>query len=278
MSEARGGDASASAYSWGMRRVAAAALFGCLLASCAREKVVGYKPFFSGLAGQNSDVEVSGPGAQLASAAATPGAAMGSISEEEAKGWTVNPDGSKTLRIRGARELIGHVKAILLAPEKDIPEAQELFFEQVLSPQTRAEFKARGMGAAEAYAYLKKDERELLRLFARMPMGEHTPTVVTEDLGANTQRLRLTRAAARGLKWVGVDMVMSQGRLVPAAVPKGATVATVTAEPPPMDVEQAVAHAKSRQEAEDIMRRAQEARPKYRWEGGKWGLRWFVPG
>ncbi|MCC6659902.1 MAG: hypothetical protein IT437_03350 [Phycisphaerales bacterium] len=271
-----------------MRRRLVILLAAALLASCAREeRVVGYKPFFAGLAGQSSDITVSGPGAELARAASTPGAAGGSgtggrpvrtVTEEQAKGFVVNPDGSKKLMIRSARELIGQVRVLMSAGERDVPEAQELFYEQVLCPQTRAEFKARGMGPAEAYAYLKNEERELLRLFDRMPMGEHTPTAVTEDLGGNTQRVRLTRSAAKGLKWVGVDMVMSQGRLVPAAVPEGAAVPTVTTAPPEMDLQASIARARTRSEAEEMAQRAREAKPKYRWEGGQWGLRWFVPG
>ena len=247
------------------------------LGGCAREeKVVGYKPFFAGLSGQG-DVTVTGPGAQIAAAASTPGA-LETITEDQARSFSVNPDGTKKLTIRGAREMIGHLRSLLAAQEKDVPEAAELFFEQVLSPETRGEFESRGMGPEEAFAFLKAEEEDLLQLFSRMPMGEHTPTAVTEDLGKNTQRVRLTRDASKGLRWVGLDMVLSRGRLAPAIDSLlGAGGPTVTPGGP-TDVQKAIAAARTREEAEDLARKAAAAQPRYTWERGQWGLRWFVPG
>lgn len=186
-----------------MRRASRAA--ACALAllaglgACQREeKIINYKPFFAGLEG------VSGPGAP--SGRADRGM-LREADEAELSLVRENPDGSKTLILRNGRDLIFHIRSTLAEEEVD------LFTGQVLSRVTHDEFIERGRDPAEAFWMLKKREQELAKLFARMPMGEHSPSVLVERIGHNLFRVRLTGQSSKGLDgWRGFDMVLEEGK------------------------------------------------------------------
>lgn len=180
---------------------AAALSLGLLagLGACQREeKILNYKPFFAGLEG------ASGPGATPARAKPGP---LAEADEAELSLVRENPDGSKTLIIRNGRDLIFHIRSTLAEEEV------ELFVGQVLSGVTRDEFIERGRDPAEAFWMLKQREQELAKLFARMPMGEHSPSVMVHRVGHNVFRVRLTGQSAKGLDdWRGFDMVLEGGQ------------------------------------------------------------------
>jgi hypothetical protein len=169
------------------------------------EKIVRYKPFFTGLEGMTSQTApVLEP--PPAVAAATPEAATDEEDPTAHQLAIKNRDGSVMLIARTGRHLIYHIQKTLEDEDAD------LFARQVLCQRTRREFEERGLDPKDAYAVCKAQERELALLFSRMPMGEHSPNVLMEDLGGNTFRVKLTGKSRDGLKrWTGFDMVLEQG-------------------------------------------------------------------
>lgn len=182
-----------------------ASLLPLLLApGCAKEeKVTHYKPFFTGLEGAEHRTApvVDGrtnPTRSVAqdrpAAASDPG-----VFESEIK----HPDGTITLRSPSGLYLMRHIERCL-AEDDDV-----LFAEQVISEQTRKEFIDRGRDPKEALGMLKPREREISKLFGRLPMGEHSPNVIMEPIGRNIFRVRLIDYAAKGLEgYTGFDMVL----------------------------------------------------------------------
>jgi hypothetical protein len=178
---------------------AAGALLGA--AGCQQEeRVVNYKPFFSGLSGaqmQTQPATARGP--------TLPGHDV--VDESEIFRSVVhNPDGTKTLLSKSGLQLMVHIQNTLADNEV------ELFVEQLLSEVTRREYEERGLDPAEAFKSLKRHERDIARLFGRMPLGENSPNVIMEAVGRNTFRVRLTGPATRDIgRYKGFDMVLEWG-------------------------------------------------------------------
>lgn len=178
-----------------MTRAAALALL-LALASCAREvRVIGQRSILGGLPGAETKVAPLGPRGQTADPSAL----------DETRIVETLPDGSKRLISRSGRHLMLHIWRTL--QEND----RRTFVEQVLSRRTRDEFLDHGLDPAEAFERLRARIDDLQRLFARLPMGERTPGVHFEQLDRRTFRFMLTDTAARGLSWVGIDMVYEEG-------------------------------------------------------------------
>jgi hypothetical protein len=174
---------------------------GLVLASCApEEKVIRYKPFFAGLDG----VQTQTPAVYEKNVAIVGKDGKEETAEESLVVTT--PDGKKKLISRTGAQLMHHIQDLLA---KDDP---DLFADQVLSKTTRDEYVQRGLDPREAFATLKPHEKDIAKLFARMPMAEHSPNVLMESLGGNTFRVRLTGPSTRGLDpWTGFDMVLENG-------------------------------------------------------------------
>ena len=69
-----------------------------------------------------------------------------------------------------------------------------------------------GLSPDLAYTDLKKNRKEIAKLFNRMPMGEYSPNVLMEQLARNVIRVRLTGQAKKGMdKWTGFDMILEKG-------------------------------------------------------------------
>lgn len=162
------------------------------------EKVVSYKPFFAGLEG----VQTQTPAVIQKSQG--PIEDGGELKPEELV--QENPDGTKVLISRSGSQLMYHIQNTLA--END----DKLFAEQVLSEATRQEFKANGRDPREAFAMLKPHQKDIGKLFARMPMGEYSPNVMMETVDRNMFRVKLTGQAARDLgRYSGFDMVLENG-------------------------------------------------------------------
>jgi hypothetical protein len=173
--------------------LAAAALGGCYT------RDVSYKPFFSGIedAKMNAPPVLSGPRLDP------------SVAPDD-RIVIDHKDGSVTLVSRNAQHLMKHIERTLTKDERD------LFTAQVLSEQTRAEYRQRGLDAGGAFDTLKEREHDVRELFRRMPMGEHSPNVIMKKLGDGLYRVRLTGKAADGLEWTSFDMTLEGGgRMVP---------------------------------------------------------------
>jgi hypothetical protein len=183
---------------WMLMLIVAGAAGTCATAGCSQEeKLVRYKPFFSGLEGVQTQTPAVG-GQKSAVEYEEGGAGHGLIIEHD--------DGSRTLIIRSGLHLMAHIQKLLAEDEPD------LFVEQVLSEITRQEYIARGLDPKEAFATLKQRERDIDTLFSRMPLGEHSPNVLRTQLGKNFFRVQVTGQALRGLgRYKGFDMILEKG-------------------------------------------------------------------
>ncbi|MEX2219622.1 MAG: hypothetical protein WD749_12785 [Phycisphaerales bacterium] len=180
------------------RPAALALLAAVCLAGACQERIVRYKPFFAGLEG----VQTQTP-AVYEKSPALPNAAADA---DETPLYAHGPDGKTRLISRTGIQLMHHIRTVLAEGDA------ELFGEQVLSGGTQREFRERGLDPGEeSLRRLKPREKDIAKLFARMPMGEHSPNVLTEPLGGNTFRVKLTGPATRELHWTGFDMVLEQG-------------------------------------------------------------------
>jgi len=90
-------------------------------------------------------------------------------------------------------------------------ENKDLFIDQVLSEATKQEFQSHGKTPDDAYEMLVDELDSIDRLFARMPMAEHSPNAVFTRIGDGIHRLRLVRGAGRDLRWQGFDMISEDG-------------------------------------------------------------------
>jgi hypothetical protein len=166
------------------------------LASCAREeRVIGQRSLLGGLPGAQAKVAPLGPKGQSIDPAML----------DETRLVEVRPDGTKRLISRSGRHLMLHIWTTLQEGDAGT------FVDQVLSRRTRDQFLDRGLDPAEAFERVRARLDDVQRLFARMPMGEHTPGVHYEQLDRNTFRFILTDTAARGLTWIGIDMIYEDG-------------------------------------------------------------------
>ena len=113
--------------------------------------------------------------------------------------------GNVTLQARGPRHLMRHIFETLRDEDMD------LFLEQVLSEATKQEFIRHGKQPEDAYHMLLDEIETIDKLFARMPMAEHSPNATFTRIGDGMHRLRLVKGAGRDLRWQGFDMISEGG-------------------------------------------------------------------
>jgi hypothetical protein len=165
-------------------------------------KVVRYKPFLAGLEG----VQTQAPGVGSKPKAPLAGADLPTVGDGKDPLVVENKDGSKTLLSRCGLHLMHHIQKTLADGD------DKLFASQVLCQETRDEYLGRGLDPREAFAKLKPREKEIAKLFSRMPMGENSPNVTVETLEKNMFRVQLMGTAAKGLEgYTGFDMVLERG-------------------------------------------------------------------
>lgn len=168
---------------------------------CQREEnVVRYKPFFTGITG----AEVTrGAGAVPVNPD------LGHIDPTklpaDAKLIVENPDGSKTLIAKSLRHMMGHLERCLDEGE------DELLMDQVISEKTKQQYRSEGKDPQQIIRFLKRNRKDIAKLFSRMPMGEYTPTVILEQPGDKMWAIRLTGAAARDMKFTKVWARLEEG-------------------------------------------------------------------
>lgn len=179
---------------------------------CTYEKVVNYKPFFTGLEGARHGTD------PVVERSRTPSA----ISERDQRTVIEHPDGTVTLVSRSGRNLLSHIIRTLANDEPD------LFLEFLLSERTKMEYAERGLDPIEAFRTLKRHEREVRTFASRMPLGEQSPHVIMEKLDQRAFRVKLTGQAKRDMQWTFMDMVLEFGQwklrwFGPVAEPKETT-------------------------------------------------------
>ena len=183
---------------WPLRRSGALSLL--LLAGCAeRQTVTSYKPFFTGIA----TAEFGGQGpvdplrGHVDPTAVAP--AMKTIIEQ--------PNGKKIYLAPAPSILLAHVEALL---DEGTAEADGILLEQLIDEKTKEHYRSHGAEPADYIAYLHENRKQIAKTVARMPMGEHTPTVIVDQPGDRQWVLRLTGQASEGVKfrevWVRQDM------------------------------------------------------------------------
>lgn len=182
------------------RRDARAVFLGvCVLAcGCVEERVVHYKPFMSSIPGAQTGMPVVDEGERVTPDVLAP---VDRIRVED-------EDGEITLYTKSCRDLI---RQIAWALERGEAEA---LFEQVLAERTQKEFKQRDLGPEAAMEMLLRRERDLRRLFSRMPQGEYTPGITRRRLGEGVYRMEVPVAGGLRVRWIDVLFEDGNWRLV----------------------------------------------------------------
>lgn len=117
----------------------------------------------------------------------------------------VRQDDTVVLHAKSVQHLMSHIVSTIQNDEKD------LFVEQVLSRQTRDEFRVRGFDPGTAFDEVVRRQRDVFKLFNTMPFGENTPGIYPQTIGRNEFRLQVPRSSRSGLKWYGFDVVFEDG-------------------------------------------------------------------
>lgn len=178
----------------------ACALAALAAAGCQRDdRVVKYKPFFTNVAGAEFR------GEQAAPVNPNEGYLDPTALPSDAKLVIENPDGSKVLIAKSVRHMMSHLERFLDEGEDD------LLLEQVISEKTREHYASKGQDPRQILRYLRRNRKEVARLFARLPMGEYTPTAILEQPGDKTWVVKLTGAPASDLKFTRVWARLEDG-------------------------------------------------------------------
>ncbi len=172
-----------------------------ILAACgSTERTTRYKPFFTGLAeAEFADQPVNPDGGHIDPSLRN--AAVGESAVVE------NPDGSKVYLTYSPSQLFIHIQNLL---DEGTEEADRIILDQLTDEYTKEHMRTQGKDPIGFVADLHLYRKDIGKTFARMPMGEHTPTVVVDQPGDRTWVLNLTGQASRDLKftrvWIRQDM------------------------------------------------------------------------
>jgi hypothetical protein len=165
---------------------------------CAEEKVTKYKPFFTGLqdAEFGSDKPVNPESGRV-------NPAMASAD----KGIVEKPDGTKIYLTYAPMQLFGHIQNLL---DEGTPEADRIILDQLIDDHTKEHYRNHSQDPIGFVAYLHENRKQFAKTISRMPMAEHSPTVIVEQPGDRQWVLNITDKAAEGLKfkqvWIRQDM------------------------------------------------------------------------
>ena len=172
------------------------------LAACAEQQtVVSYKPFLTGVAGAKF------AGQQPVNP--DKGRVQPNMVGPDFKSVVEHPNGTKTYVTPTPLILMSHLEALL---DEGTPEADHVILDQLVDEETQQHYRRHGYDPADYVKYLHENRKQIAKTFARMPMGEHTPTIIVEQPGNRQWVLKLTDQAARDLKftevWIRQDMGM----------------------------------------------------------------------
>ncbi|HVU65412.1 MAG TPA: hypothetical protein VHC70_15630 [Phycisphaerales bacterium] len=171
-----------------------------LLAGCAsQERVTKYKPFFTGL--QDAEFGHDKP------VNPEDGRIDPSLRNGEMKSVVERPDGSKIYLTYSPMQLFAHIQNLL---DEGTPEADRAILDQLIDEKTKEHYRTHSQDPIGYIAYLHENRKQLAKSLARMPMGEHSPTVIVDQPGDRQWVLNITGQAADGLKfthiWIRQDM------------------------------------------------------------------------
>jgi hypothetical protein len=184
--------------------VLAAMLFVC--PGCeTEEKVVRYKPFLAtlepalneGMTLKYSEKPVLGD--PRVSPADPQAVADNKIVREDERG-------QKTLIARSPSHVMQHVERCLDDDE------DELLLEQMVAESTKNYYRAQGKDPIEFVQDLRRQRKEIAKLFARMPQGESSPTVILKQLPDRVWRIDLVGGYAKDMKLTRLWVQMERGQ------------------------------------------------------------------
>lgn len=174
------------------RQACALALLPLLVAGCAQdEKIVAYKPFFAGIGSAEfgtQPVNAGRSGEAVDPTTIVPD--QGLVIEEE--------DGTRTFIARSPRHVMAHLQALL---DENTPEGDQILLDQLVSEKTLEFYQSKGKDPADFIKELRARRKEVAKTFARMPMAEHSPTVIIDQPGDRMWCIRLTGAAAKDVRY-----------------------------------------------------------------------------
>jgi hypothetical protein len=182
------------------RRIAlAASAIGLLLAPACQndEKVIKYHPFLANLPDAKTQTKPVGDrfGGKFADPTAVP----------DNKIVIEKPDGQKILIARSVRQMMTHV-------EQTLDDGDEvLLYEQVISQETKEQYRAKGKDPLQIIDYLKEHRKQIAVLFSRMPFAEQSPNVILEQPGDKVFLIRLTGLAAKDTEFTRLWAKMEKG-------------------------------------------------------------------
>lgn len=170
----------------------------CLGACATEEKVVRYKPFLTGIEGAKFGQEpvLGDPRVTPADPTEVPD---NKIVREE-------PDGSKTLIARSPVHVMQHVERCLDENEDD------LLLEQMVAQSTKDYYAAQGKDPKAFIRELHAKRKDIAKLFARMPQGESSPTVLLRQLPDRVWRIDVVGGFAKDLRLTRLWVQMERGQ------------------------------------------------------------------
>lgn len=180
-----------SARSAGRPAVVLAALALALSGCASEENVVKYRPFFTGIQGAEFATDPVNPSKGYVDPTAV---ADNRIVIE-------HDDGSRTFVARSPRHVMVHVETLL---DEDDPRSDRVLLDQLVSEKTKEFYRSEGKDPLSFVTDLRARRTDVAKTFGRMPMGEHTPTVLIDQPGDNIWVLRITGSAGKDLVFTKV--------------------------------------------------------------------------
>lgn len=153
------------------------------------EKVTRYKPFFSGIGDAQFNTAPVNPNT---------GAIDPTAVNPETELVVEADDGARIFRAPSPRAVMSHVEALL---DENTPEGDQAMLDQLVSEQTIAHYRKENKNPMDFIRELRARRKDVARTFVRMPMAQHTPTVIVDQPGDNVWCIRLTGAAAKDLRY-----------------------------------------------------------------------------
>lgn len=201
------------------------AVAAAMPSGCTYEKVVNYRPFLAGVPGAEVGADVT----VTPIAEADPTAGATSVHVEDDGTVTIRPGSIRGLMSMIARTIsddpavslgaeLARDERVLIRYARGVPEEERaeeinrrLFVEGVLSSRIVEEYRTRGLDPVEAHETLKARRADVMALFNRIPMAQHSPDVRMIEIDRNLFRIQATGLAARDLEWTNFDVHFERG-------------------------------------------------------------------
>lgn len=180
------------------RLIACAACVACALGCAPEQRVVRYKPFFTGIAGAEHGT------APVVDRGITPRADASALADQQEELRVELPDGTVELRTTQIRHLIYHLSRTIADDEP------ELLYDQLVSDLTKEHFIGEDADPREGVASMLEDRDGVLELLGRLPMGEYTPSAVLKKEHPG-YKISLRGIASRDLTYDELWIVMEGG-------------------------------------------------------------------